>query len=212
VTSAHNIVVTNGVEIEALDPERGSQVRNRYGIARDAIVVPQICWMVEVKGVDVLLRAAQAIRIKHPFVRFLLVGGGAQLAEYRALSQSIGLENAVCFTDLISDPVGAGVLDASDIYCQPSRWQEACPLAVLENMSKKLLVVASDTGGLPELVANGQTGILFPVGYDQSLAAALDRLVQDRELRHDMGEAGYASVLQSHQIEYTVFVPQKRAS
>jgi len=165
------------------------------------VVIGQVCWMVRVKGVEVMLRAAQLVLQQHPATRFLLVGGGEKLPEYRALAAEMRLEESVCFTDIVSDPIGAGVLDALDVYAQPSRWQEACPLAVLEAMSKKLPVVASNTGGLPELVDDGKTGILVPVEDHEKLAAALNLLIENVPLRQRMGEAGYESVLASHRIE-----------
>jgi glycosyltransferase involved in cell wall biosynthesis len=204
ITSAKNIVVTNGIEIKAANPEAGARLRDRYGIAPDAIVVTQVCWMVEVKGVEVMLEAAKKLHGKFPALRFLLVGGGEKLESYRALANDMGLSEITCFTGIINDPVGAGVLDASNIYGQPSKWQEACPLAVLEAMSKKLPVVASNTGGLPELVTDGLTGTLVPVGDSDRLADALEKLVENADLRQSMGEAGQADVLQKHRIETMV--------
>jgi glycosyltransferase involved in cell wall biosynthesis len=204
LTGALNVVVTNGIEIKPLEPEKGSLLRRKYGIAAEAVVITQVCWMVQVKGVDVLLRSAQDILKRDPSVRFLFVGGGVSLPEYKALAEQMGLTSSTIFTDIISDPVGAGVLDATDIYCQPSRWQEACPLAVLEAMSKKLPVVASRTGGLPELIADQKTGFLVPVEDDAQLAAALDTLIENEAMRHAMGEAGYESVMATHRIETMV--------
>jgi glycosyltransferase involved in cell wall biosynthesis len=115
----------------------------------------------------------------------------------------LGIEDAVIFTGLLNNPTEIGVFDASDIYCQPSLWQEACPLAVLEAMSVKLPVVASNTGGLPEIVADGRSGILVPVGGSLEICAALERLLVDADLRRSMGDAGYRSILNEHRIEDT---------
>jgi glycosyltransferase involved in cell wall biosynthesis len=150
-----------------------------------------------------MLRAAAMLLRTHSKLRFLFVGDGPELPKYRELAIELGIEDAVVFTGLLSNPTEMGVFDASDIYCQPSHWQEACPLAVLEAMSVKLPVIASNTGGLPELVEDGRSGILVPVGGSLEICAALERLLGDADLRRSMGEAGYQLILKEHRIEDT---------
>ena len=203
ITSARNLVVTNGVEVHQLDLCRRAEFRQRYGISNQDIVVTQVCWMVEEKGVESMLRAAAMLLRTHSKLRFLFVGDGPELPKYRELAIELGIEDAVVFTGLLSNPTEMGVFDASDIYCQPSHWQEACPLAVLEAMSVKLPVIASNTGGLPELVEDGRSGILVPVGGSLEICAALERLLGDADLRRSMGEAGYQLILKEHRIEDT---------
>lgn len=74
-------------------------------------------------------------------------------------------------------------------------------MAVLEAMSFMLPVVASDIGGLPELVQEGRTGYLVPAGDSEGLCEALVRLIEDKVLRKRLGTGGYNAVLQQHQIE-----------
>ncbi len=203
VTSTPNIVVTNGVEVHEIDLDRRAAFREKYGISSEGLVITQVCWMVEVKGVDIMLRAAAALLRKHSGVHFMFVGDGPDLAKYKNLAMELGIQTAVTFTGLVNNPTGTGVFDASDIYCQPSIWQEASGLAVLEAMSVKLPVVASDTGGLAENVQQGRSGILVPVGDVEAICTAIDRLVGDADLRRSMGEAGYQLIIQEHRIEDT---------
>jgi glycosyltransferase involved in cell wall biosynthesis len=201
VTSTRNVVITNGVEGHEIDLSLRAGFRERYGISNEDIVITQVCWMVEEKGVDVMLRAAGLLSHRHSGFRLLLVGDGPQLPRYRGLAMELGIEAAVTFTGLLNNPTGAGVFDASDIYCQPSVWQEASGLGVLEAMSLKLPVVASNTGGLPENVQDGRSGILVPVGDSEAICAALEKLLGDPGLRRRMGEAGYHLILKEHRIE-----------
>jgi glycosyltransferase involved in cell wall biosynthesis len=203
ITSACNVVVSNGVEVYAADLRRGVDFRERYGISSNDVVITQVCWMVKEKGVDIMLRAAGMILRKHYGVHFLLVGEGPELTKYRELTIELGIESNVTFTGLLNNPTGTGVFEASDVYCQPSVWQEACPLAVLEAMSVKLAVIASDTGGLPEIVQHGKSGILVPVGNSKEICAALEKLLGNADLRRSMGEEGYQLILKEHRIEET---------
>jgi glycosyltransferase involved in cell wall biosynthesis len=204
VCMAKNIVVTNGVEVRPVDSDKGAKFRQRYGISSTVRVITQVCWMVEVKGVETMLQAAGMLLRKQSGIHFLLVGGGSELEKYRQLANDLGIAEAVTFTGIISNPTEVGVFDASDIYCQPSVWQEACPLAVLEAMSFKLPVIASNTGGLPELVSDGRSGILFPVKDSEKLCAALEELLENADRRRAMGEAGYQLTLKEHRIEDTI--------
>jgi glycosyltransferase involved in cell wall biosynthesis len=203
VTSARNVVVPNGVEVHEMDPRRRTEFRSRYGINGGDIVITQVCWMVKEKGVDTMLRAAAALLRERAGVHFLFVGNGSDIERYKNLATELGIGAAVTFTGLLNNPTGMGVFDASDIYCQASIWQEASGLGVLEAMSVRLPVVASETGGLPENVLHGCSGFLVPVGSSEEICAALKKLVDDADLRRSMGEAGFQLVLKEHRIEET---------
>jgi glycosyltransferase involved in cell wall biosynthesis len=126
------------------------------------------------------------------------------LENYRAIAAQMEHADRIHFLGIISEPVKAGLLDASDIYCQPSLWQEACPLAVLEAMSKRLPLVTSDTGGLPELVIRDVTGLLVPAGSSVALEGALEKLIQDESLRARLAQAGWEKVRNEHRLEQVV--------
>ncbi len=204
VTSAPNVVVQNGIEVHGMDLRRRAEFRRKFGIAQDDLLITQVAWMVKEKGVDKMLRAAAMLLHKHSGIHFLFVGEGPCLKAYQDLAAELGISGSVTFTGLLTNPTAMGVYDASDIYCQPSVWQEACPLSVLEAMSAKLPVIASNTGGLPELVQDGQSGILVPVEDCPGICAAVERLVEDPDLRQRMGEAGYQLTLSKHRIDDTV--------
>ncbi|MGA2050109.1 MAG: glycosyltransferase family 4 protein [Terracidiphilus sp.] len=201
LSSARHLVVLNGVEVREIDPGRRVRFREMYGISMDDMVITQVCWMVEAKGVDTMLRAAEMLLQKHAGVRFLLVGDGPQLPVYKRTAAELGIDSAVVFTGLISNPDETGVFDTTDIYCQPSLWQEASSFAVLEAMSCKLPVIVSNTGGMAENVEEGRSGILVPTKDAESLCAALDQLVTEAELRRSMGAEGYQLILEKHRIE-----------
>lgn len=201
ITSAPGIVVRNGVEVRPIAHERGRRFRQSLGIQSEDLVITQVCWMIEAKGVRTILQAFSTLLRKRNGIRLLLVGGGDELLQYRQFAVRLGIADAVIFTGILSNPTEMGLFEASDVYCQPSIWQEASGLAVLEAMSFKLPVIASNTGGLPDNVRHGETGLLVPVGDSERLCAALEELLEDADLRRSMGEAGYHLVLKEHRIE-----------
>ncbi len=202
LTSAPGVIIHNGVELPTFDRSRGVAFRKRYNIPQDAIVLAQVCWMVEVKGVETMLRAAATLVQQQPHLHLLLVGEGPKLNDYKALANTLGLESAVTFTGKLANPTASGLFEAANIYCQPSLWQEASGLAVMEAMSFRLPVVASNIGGLPESVYDGQTGYLVPPGDSEALSRALALLIHDRDLRERLGQNGYRRIDVHHQVKH----------
>jgi glycosyltransferase involved in cell wall biosynthesis len=204
ISSAPNFVVPNGVEIRDLDAERRRQTRERFSLPQDKTVVTQVSAMLAVKGVDTMLHAAKRLLDEGTDAYFMFCGDGPLLDQYRGMADELGITKRVRFTGLINNPTDEGIFDASDLYCQPSLWQEACPLAVLEAMSLKLAVVASRIGGLPELLEDGKMGLLAPAGDANAVGDCLLQLIRDEGLRRTMGEAGYRSVVERHQLDQQV--------
>jgi glycosyltransferase involved in cell wall biosynthesis len=117
----------------------------------------------------------------------LIVGDGPDGAAVEAEIRRLGLESRVRLAGERDDV--PELLAASDVFVLSSR-SEGLPVSVLEAMAAELPVVASDVGGLAELVVDGETGLLVPPGDEAALAEALTRLVQDRDLRRSLGAAG----------------------
>lgn len=201
LTSAPGVVIQNGVELPTYDSSRGAAFRARYLVPADAVVIVQVCWMVEVKGVETMLRAAALLLQRRRNIHLILAGEGPRLNNFQALAKDLGIGAAVTFTGKLANPTDVGLFEAADIYCQPSLWQEASGLAVMEAMSFKLPVVASDIGGLPESVQQGHTGYLVATGDSEGFCEALQRLVDDAHLREQLGTNGYEVICAKHRIE-----------
>jgi glycosyltransferase involved in cell wall biosynthesis len=137
------------------------------------------------KDAITLVRALAAVR-GSPF-ETVLVGDGPDRPSVEAEVRRLGLEQVV---DLVGkrDDV-AELLASADLFVLSSR-SEGLPLSILEAMAAGLPVVASRVGGIPEVVADGETGLLVPPGDPQRLAAAVEHLLADPPLRRRLGEAG----------------------
>jgi glycosyltransferase involved in cell wall biosynthesis len=138
-----------------------------------------------IKGLPFLLQAASALKRHHPDLRIEVAGSGSCEPRLRLLASRLGLAESISFFGWRQD------VDALhrrwQVFAQPSIY-EGFGLAALEAMASGLPVVASATGGLPELVEDGVTGFLVPVGDVDTLADRLGRLLEDEELRVRMGQ------------------------
>lgn len=148
--------------------------------------------LVPLKGHRVLLEALAALRARHPRLRCWLVGDGPLAAELRQHVRALGLEGCVRLWGRRDDV--PRLLAATDVFVLPSL-QEVTPLAITEAQLAGLPVVATDVGGIPELVRHGESGWLVPPGDARALAAALDAVLSDPGLARRLGEAGRAAAL-----------------
>ena len=182
--------IHNGVDLFRPNGVEGAAFRTCYGIPADRILITQVAQMKREKGVDDILQAAPLALAEQPNLHFAFVGDGDPAGKYAARARELGIENHVTWTGLMIDPVAAGVFAASDIFCHPSRWQEAFGLVLAEAMSCGKPIVATTVGGIPEVVADGETGFLVPPGDLAALAEKLVLLARDRALRERLGQAG----------------------
>jgi glycosyltransferase involved in cell wall biosynthesis len=182
-------VVYNGVELDGAPPR---SVRAELGLPGDAALVGEVGRLCDVKGQRELIQALAHV----PEATAVLVGadleqGGAYQRQLEQTAEAVGVRDRVVFAGRRND-VG-DVLAELDVFALPS-WTEGLPLVVLEAMARRRPVVATKVGGTPEVVVDGETGLLVPPRDPEALAAALRRLLEDAELRRRLGDAGYARV------------------
>jgi glycosyltransferase involved in cell wall biosynthesis len=146
-----------------------------------------------VKGVDNVLRAFDALWQRHdPSTRPVLayIGNGPQFDELEILRASLPAANDIKFLGYREDAFQ--LLGGADVCVSASTWQEAFGLGVLEPMSLGKAVVATAVGGVPEILKDGESGLLVPPADEPRLADALERLLADRALRERLGTAARA--------------------
>lgn len=142
------------------------------------------------KGFDLALEALPAILRRHPQARLVVAGAGPALPELQALSRSAGLEEQVRFLGWVEPEQVAALINTATLVLVPSRWREAFGLVALQAASQARPVVAARVGGLPEVVADGETGLLVPKEEPAALAEAVLRLLAEPELAIRLGEQG----------------------
>lgn len=133
--------------------------------------------------------------LKQTKARLVMVGDGSERTNCIHRARCLGIENECLFVG--KQPNIVDYLCASDVLLLPSE-QESFGLAALEAMACELPVIASRVGGLPEVVDDGETGFLSPVGDIEKMADDVVRLVTDRKFRRQMGRAARASAIERY--------------
>ena len=180
-------VIPNGVEVEEFRSGFKEESRQALEISCGARVVGMAARLHAQKGADLLIRAAPIIRSRVENLRIVLIGDGPERPALVRLARNQRVSDIVTFTGYRAD--ARRLLCAFDIVVLPSR-HEGLPFTLLEGMAGGKPVVAANVGGIPSVVVDGVTGLLFPSEDVAGLAAALIKLLDDPAVRQRMGDAG----------------------
>ena len=175
-SAERTVVIPNAVDVDAVP-------RARHDGGPPLVVA--VGRLAEPKDALTLVRALAAVRGR-PFSA-LLIGDGPDRPSVEAEVRRLGLQDAVALAGTRDDV--PALLAQADVFALSSR-SEGAPLSILEAMAAGLPVVSSRVGGVPELVVEGETGLLVPPGDPAAMAAALGRLLADAGLRRRLGAAG----------------------
>ena len=185
-------VIRNGIDTTEYHPDPNTDVLERYGIDLARPYVIFVGRITRQKGVPVLLRAASGLI---PEAQLVLLAGAAdtqeQLAEVTELVDGLRATRSGVFwiPEMLPKHDVIQLLTHATVFAIPSIYE---PLGIvnLEAMACGTAVVGSRTGGIPEVVADGETGLLVPAGEPEPLAAALNMLLSDPDRAAAMGQAG----------------------
>lgn len=145
-----------------------------------------ICRLVPWKGVDSLIRILAGM----PDVRLVIAGDGPLRKELEVLAEQTGVSDRVVFMGNISKKMVVSCLKQADLFVLNSSY-EGLPHVVLEAMNTGVPVVATDAGGTKEVVENGKTGLLVPVGNDWALENAMRNILENREIAEKIVKNAY---------------------
>jgi len=185
-------VIRNGIDTDEYRPDPQTGVLTRYGVDPGRPYVIFVGRITRQKGVPVLLRAAFRLV---PEAQLVLLAGAAdtpeQLAEVTELVDGLRASRSgvIWIPEMLPKPEVIQLLTHATVFACPSIYE---PLGIvnLEAMACGTAVVGSRTGGIPEVVADGETGLLVPVGEPEPLADALNVLLRDPDRAEAMGQAG----------------------
>lgn len=190
-----------GIDTDTFRPE------DEDGSERDDdIVIGTVKKLNKYYGIDILIQSFAKMREEvastHPSkaakLRLVIVGGGPERGQLQKLSRALDVDSVTTFVGPVPHAGVPAQLDRLDVYVAASR-TESFGVAVLEASACGVPVVVSTAGGLPEVVEAGETGLIVEREDVEATAAALKRLVLDREMRARMGAAGRRHVLGRYQ-------------
>jgi glycosyltransferase involved in cell wall biosynthesis len=169
-------VIPNGIPVRRREPAP----------AHNPLVIGTAALLQRRKGIDVLLRASTRLTFPH---RLVIAGDGPERRELEELARRLGASAE--FLGFVPDL--AERIEDLGVFVLPSRG-ENLPIAILEAMALAVPVVATRVGGVPEVIVDGESGLLVEPEDVDGLAAALGRLAEDEELRQRLGRAAAARV------------------
>jgi len=191
-------VVHNGIPMQVtVNRERLRQLREQYFIQSDERVVAVVGKLHPNKGQHIAIRALKTLPPQLR-VRLMLVGAGPAEDELRSLVNVLSLGPQVTFVP--PQPRLYELYALSDFVVVPSK-QEALSMVVLEALRQARPVIASDTGGIPEIIKPGFNGVLVPPDDHQALAGALEQGLRDYRRAETMAQAGQRTVAEQFSIE-----------
>ena len=182
MTNSKIYVIPNGADFENIQNVQVDRSINHPNILYVGVLE-------KVKGVDVLIRSIPIIKKSLPNIHVYIAGNGSQETELKRLAKELNIEETVKFLGYISGDEKYSYYKSADTCILPSR-SDSAPLALLEAMACKKPVVASNVGGIPYVVEDGKTGLLFKCSNTEDLAEKTIILLKNKELREKMGKAG----------------------
>lgn len=193
------LTIQNGVDRVRFNPsQRNPALRRAFNIPANATVVGTVANMAVEKGYPYLLEAARQILKENPSVWFLFVGFGPLEREIKEKAAGIPGHERIIFAGARSDI--PDLISEMDIFVLASV-REGFPNVLLEAMAMEKPVVATEVGGIPEIIESGVDGLLVPAKDGQALAQALGLLLKDRQKAKELTNRGREKISRSFSLE-----------
>ncbi|MDI6787412.1 MAG: glycosyltransferase family 4 protein [Planctomycetota bacterium] len=190
------VVVHNGVDSDKFKPMDQISIRQKLNLPRDKKIILFVGALRTIKGLIYLVQAIKEMSRKRSDFLLVLVGSGPLQEELEAQVLKAGVEEYVRFVGLRPYDEIPKWMNACDVFCLPSL-QEGFGVVLIEAGACGRPVVATRVGGIPEIVIDGETGLLVEPRSSEQLAEALERLISNQELCYQMGQNGRQRVLKN---------------
>lgn len=172
--SAKITVIHNGVDVDRFkpSPDTRSIVRKKFDITNNAIIALTVRRLVYKNGIDTLIDSARIALQQNPNLTFLVVGTGPDHETIQERIQQLGISNRFLLAGFVSDSDLPAYYNAADLFVLPSKSGEGLPLVTLEAMSSGLPVIATDVGGIKEVIVQ-DCGTLVSPDEPKEMAQAI---------------------------------------
>ncbi|KKG11799.1 glycosyl transferase family 1 [Methanosarcina mazei] len=145
--------------------------------------------LVKLKNVDILIKALSIIKETNPDAHLYIAGSGPQYQKLGSLSVEFNVDKNITFLNFISEDEMLKMYASVDIFALPSKF-ENCPMVLLEALAVGTPVVASNVGGIPQILDNGKYGLLAESGNVEDFAQKIITLIKNKSLRNELSEKG----------------------
>ncbi len=191
-------VIPNGIPMEVYGGSGGRLSRADLGIPEDSFLIGAVGNLYPVKGHRYLIEATARLAAPFPGLHVAIAGSGGEEERLRALARDLQISDRVHLLGRRSDI--PDFLKVLDVFALPSE-SEAHPLSLCEAMAAGIPSVASNVGGVPEVIEDGRSGILFPAGDVDALAKAVKDLIESPDRRKSLGVAAEERVRREYSTE-----------
>jgi glycosyltransferase involved in cell wall biosynthesis len=186
------VVIPNGINIDEFDIGYSKkECREKLGLPHNEKILLSFGYLSPYKGPDILVKAMPKIMKKVPDAELVFVGKGVMRAELEMLSKKYGVEKNIKFAGFVEDGLKPLYYKAADVFVLPSIMStESFGIVNLEAMACSVPIVASEIGGIPDIVKDGENGLLAQPGDSEALADAIIYLLENKDVRERMGKNG----------------------
>lgn len=175
------VYIPNGIDYEKFNMESITE--------NNQLSILFIGRLIKVKGVDILIRALPIIKKTIPNIHLFIAGDGSQCKKLKHLTMKLGVAENTTFLGFISGNDKLEMFRSANIFVIPSRF-ESFGITALEALAAGVPIIASNVGGIPDILDNNKYGMLVESDNSEALAQCIVKLANDLELRNKMIEAG----------------------
>ncbi len=193
-------VIHNGINLDRykqMPKDEITKFKEFYGIGKNEFVIGEVANLREMKGHVDIIDAIPSIVQEYNNVKFFFAGEDLSNGYIQRYAKDKGLDKYIVFAGYCDNI--PEILSIFDIFILPSLW-EGLPTSIIEAMAMGLPIIASNVGGIPELIDDGVNGILIEPQSTQQIASSILYLLKNRDVAKEMGERNVIRARQSHDI------------
>lgn len=194
------VVIPNGIDAHEFSTTSGQRlaVREELGLAARDFVIGTVGRLSKEKNQKLLLQVTGVLVTRCPYLKVLIVGAGPELENLKGEVTRAKLEGRVIFAGLRTDM--PHLYSAMDVFILPSL-TEGVPLTILEAMAAGVPVIATRVGGIPQMIEEGETGLLVPPQNERALQEKIESLIRDSALRSQLSRQALEMVKEKYSVE-----------
>ncbi|MBZ4664698.1 MAG: glycosyl transferase, group 1 family [Caloramator sp.] len=197
INSSKLVLIKNGIPIREFKDKNMEYIQNIFNKYERDFKIGCIGRLEKVKGQDLLIQAMFELTKQYPDIRCWFIGQGTLENELKQIVEYYRMNNNIFFLGFRSEIIE--LINCMDVIVIPSR-MEGLPILLLEAMSQKKCVIASNVGGIPEVIQDNKTGLLFSPGDVVDLVESISSIYKDREKLEKLGKQAYQYMREEYNI------------